>query len=165
MTATLGNGVSCIIGGCEWRFDGGRIDEQVAAIEAHRAEEHDYIPTHRFSVRSDEGRAALEAMDDLFTQRELLADANGHTAEIADDEPSVATFVRPRGRAPVYTREIVIERLQAFEQEHGRIPVFADVRKGTNLPSESVMRRLGRDRYAECQREILRLERELGIDE
>lgn len=82
VTATAG-GVSCLVGGCEWRFDGD-YEERAAAIEKHRDEEHDYIPAHRFSVRSDAGRDALDAMDSLLTQREHLADDQADD-EIEDD--------------------------------------------------------------------------------
>lgn len=81
VTATAG-GVSCLMGGCDWRWDG--PGDRAAAIEAHRLEEHDYIPAFRFSVRTDEARDSLNAMDDLFTQRELRG-AGGDVVDQADE--------------------------------------------------------------------------------
>lgn len=133
VTATAG-GVSCIIGGCDWRFDGEFID-RISAIEEHRAEEHAHIPEHKFSVRSDSAREALQAMDDGLTQRELrsalpVSPPPVEEPEPEEDEPEPEPEPEPEAEEevetvpsrPQWTQETCIQAIKDWAAEHGGRP-------------------------------------------
>lgn len=130
VSATIDRGgVSCLIGGCEWRWDG--LGDRAAAIEEHRADEHAHIPAFKFSVRTDAGRAALEAMDDLLADDGRLLDG-ALPLERTDDRAAVDRAVgaevvdrvlaggRVRGGAGFVEADAVDVLRQ--ELEHGVLP-------------------------------------------
>lgn len=140
----------CLVGGCDWRWDG--EGDRAAVIEEHRLDEHDYIPRHRFSVRTSlNGVDGYDELDqvarDCATARcdreadsgsdfcrdcdeglRLAAERAGHVTTPIDAFAERVRDTKPEEEVETvparrqWTRETIIEAVQKFAAEHGRPP-------------------------------------------
>lgn len=84
------------------------------------------------------------AKEKAETPLDVLAKKRAGSLQAAPAPPAATGRRGGMGRKPQYTRESVIELVQAHVRANGgRVPTFTEFFKAKELPSESVLRRLG----------------------
>lgn len=114
---------------CFWESTGPTLEARRAWAE-HRRDEHG----------DESGMESIARVTKPLTQREIKH--GGRKRKVADTRPRerkerAVTEVQERGTRGRWTRERIIETIQAFAREHGRPPSFSDWKKsgGDEHPS------------------------------
>lgn len=146
---------------CGWSFEG-TVGEGRAAAIAHREERHpelDAAPGPRRGISrwtrsaNDEREREAAMVEVERRQRTTHADDDGRGALDRMDagEPQQPQRVTARGRVVrargYWTRETIIEALQAYAREHGHAPtttLLAKVPVPDGLPAFSTVRKFGK---------------------